>query len=365
MTGRSGPTIAMVGPTLNILGGQAVQANVLAEQLRGEGYDVRFIPIDPPFPPGFRWLKRARVLRTVANECFYVPSLRQLRQADVVHIYSASYWSFLLAPLPALLTARRFGKPVLLNYHSGEAADHLAHWGRLIHPWLRMVDDIVVPSHYLQQVFQRQGYRARVIHNTIDTSRFHYRPRSPLRPQFLSVRNLEAHYGVEQTVIAYALLKTTFPHAALTVAGVGAQEGELRQLCRALGLTDVHFLGRVEPEAMPALYDSADIFLNASYVDNQPLSILEAMASGLPIVTTGVGDIVNMLGDGAYGALVPTGDPAAMAKAATMLLEQPERTLLTAQRAHQALAQYAWPQVRAQWAHVYDDLRRSGLRQAA
>jgi glycosyltransferase involved in cell wall biosynthesis len=366
MSRRSLPTIAMVAPSLNILGGQAVQANALAEQLRGEGYDVRCLPIDPRFPRGMRWVRRARFVRTVVNECLYVPSLGKVRHADIVHVYSASYWSFLLAPLPAVLIARQLGKPVLLNYHSGEAADHLAHWGALIHPWLRMVDLIVVPSKYLQGVFASHGYRARVIHNTVDTSRFRYRPRTPLRPHFLSVRNLEPHYGVEQTLIAYALLKTTFPDARLTVSGVGSQERELHQLCHALGVSDVRFLGRVEPEAMPALYDSADCFLNSSYIDNQPLSHLEAMASGLPIITTGVGDIVNMMGEGTYGVLVPTGDPAAMAKAATVLLEQPERALLMAQRARQALGQYAWPSVSEQWAQAYDELRGApSVRQAA
>ncbi|ALA59049.1 glycosyltransferase family 4 protein [Nitrospira moscoviensis] len=366
MTGQGRPTIAMVAPTLGILGGQAVQAQVLADHLRGEGYDVRFVPIDPPLPEAVRWLKRFRFVRTLANECLYVPSLARLRHADIVHVYSASYWSFLLAPLPALLMARRFGKPVLLNYHSGEAADHLARWGSLVHPWLRMADRIVVPSKYLQDVFARYGYRTEVIPNMVDTSRFRYRPRTPLRPHCLSTRNLEPHYGVEQALIAYALLKTAFPDAVLTVAGGGSQEGELRQLARALDLTGVRFLGRVEPEGMPALYDSADIFLNASYVDNQPLSLLEAMASGLPIVTTGVGDIPHMMGDGAYGALVPAGDPAAMAKAATALLEQPERALLMAQRAHQALDRYDWSSVRAEWARAYEELQRKpGMRRAA
>lgn len=366
MNRQSLPTIAMVAPTLNILGGQSVQAGLLAQELRKAGYRVPLVPIDPPFPAGLRWLKQARFVRTVVNECLYLPSLARLRQADIVHVYSASYWSFLLAPVPAVLAAKQLGKPVLLNYHSGEAADHLARWGRLVHPWLRLVDELVVPSQYLQEVFAAHGYRARVIYNAVDVSRYHYRPRAPLRPQCLSVRNLEPHYGVDQTLIAFALLKTTFPAATLTIAGTGSQERELRRLSQALGLTDVHFLGRVEPEAMPVLYDSADLFLNASFIDNQPLSILEAMASGLPIVTTGVGDIAHMLGDGAYGTLVPAADPAAMAKAATALLEQPERALLMVQRAKQALAHYAWPAVNGEWARVYEDLwRRPGVRRAA
>lgn len=353
------PTIAMVAPSLNILGGQAVQATLLAEQLRAAGYEVDYVPIDPPLPAGLGWVRRFRYLRTVANEAVYLPSLMRLRQADVVHVYSASYWSFLLAPVPALLTARHLGKPVVLNYHSGEAADHLAHWGARVHPWLKLFDEIVVPSRYLQQVFASHGYQARVIHNTIEMSRYRYRVRLPFRPRLLSARNLEAHYGVEQTLIAFALVKATFPQATLTIAGIGGQERELRRLTHALGLTDVCFLGRIEPDAMPSVYDKADLFLNSSSIDNQPLSVLEAMAAGLPIVSTGVGDIANMIQDGTTGMLVPVGDPAAMAKAVIMLLEQPERALLMAQRAKQALDQYTWAQVRPQWDRLYGQLHRA------
>ena len=135
----------------------------LLERLRAEGYAVDFLPINPVFPAGLRRLRRLPYLRTVVNQVLYLPSLWDLRRADVVHVFSASYWSFLLAPVPAMLAARRFGKRVVLNYHSGEAEDHLARWGNLVHPWLRLADEIVVPSVYLQEVFARFGHRARVI----------------------------------------------------------------------------------------------------------------------------------------------------------------------------------------------------------
>ncbi len=70
-------------------------------------------------------------------------------------------WSFLLAPVPAILAARAFGKRIILNYHSGEADDHLSNWGSRVHPFLRLVDDIVVPSVYLKNVFESHGYTAR------------------------------------------------------------------------------------------------------------------------------------------------------------------------------------------------------------
>ena len=305
--------IALVAASLDILGGQGIQARALAEHLTADGHDVTFIPINPRFPSMLQWTRRYRGVRTVVNESMYAPSLYRLRNVDVVHVFSASYWSFVLAPLPAMMAARRFGKRVILHYHSGEADDHLTRWGTLVHPWLRLADEIVVPSEYLREVFARHGYAARVIRNVIDLARFQYRERDPVRPRLLSSRNLERHYGVDSVLRAFALLKTHYPSATLTVAGWGSQETALRELAVSLGIDGITFAGRQEPAEMAALYDGADIFLNASTIDNQPVSILESFSSGLPVVSTPTGDIKNMVVTGETGVLVPAGDPTALA----------------------------------------------------
>ena len=84
------------------------------------------VPINPEAPGGCVPSPRIKYVRTVVTELIYLPTLvRELRRADVVHVFSASYWSFLLAPLPAVIIARLLGRPVLVNYRSGEAPDHL------------------------------------------------------------------------------------------------------------------------------------------------------------------------------------------------------------------------------------------------
>ena len=119
--------VAMVAPSLSILGGQAVQAQRLLDAWREDREISAFlVPINPEFPVLLRPLARVKYLRTIATQLVYLPSLvRHLRRSDVVHVFSASYWSFLLAPLPAVIVARLLGRPVLVNYHSGEAPDHL------------------------------------------------------------------------------------------------------------------------------------------------------------------------------------------------------------------------------------------------
>ncbi len=317
------PRIAIVAPTLEILGGQGIQAGALADALRADGYAVDFVPINPRFPGRLAWLRRLPYVRTLVNETLYLLRLSELRRADVVHVFSASYWSFVLAPLPAILAARILGKRVLLNYRSGEADDHLARWGALVRPWLRLVDDIVVPSEFLRGVFARHGYRARVIPNVVDLSHFRYRERNPLEPRLVSTRNLESLYRIDTIIEALALIKARYPAATLTLAGTGSDERRLRRLAGALG------------------------------IDNQPVSILEAFAAGLPVVSTATGDIANLIRDGERGLLVPPADSVALAKAVTTLLDEPERARRMARRARSAVERYTWSHVRELWACVY------------
>jgi glycosyltransferase involved in cell wall biosynthesis len=342
----------MVAASLQILGGQGVQACTLAERLRQDGCPVTFIPINPDFPRGLRGLRSVPLLRTLLNQVLYVPSLRRLREADVAHVFSASYWSFLLSVAPAIRAARAWGKRTILNYHSGEAEDHLARWGLLVHPFLRQVDEIVVPSEFLRGVFARHGYAARVVPNVVELERFPHRERDPRGRHLLSVRNLEAHYRVEDTIDAFALLRSRHPDATLTIAGYGSQEPRLRAMAAGLG-DAVRFRGRVEPPEMPRLYAEHDVFLNASVVDNQPISILEAFASGLPVVSTGTGDIPAMVRHGETGLIVPAADPPSMARAVATLWERPEEARAMARQARQEAARYTWPQVREKWLKVY------------
>ena len=347
--------LLLVAPSLRILGGQAVQANYLLEHLSREPqFKVSFVPHNPRFPGPLRLLQKIKYLRTLVNSFVYITRLLlEVPRNDIVHVFSASYLSFLLAPTPAIFIARLFGKKVILNYHSGEAEDHLRCWPRTSVPIIRLADDLIVPSRYLIDVFGKFGLRAYAISNIIDVERFKFRARQPLRAIFLSNRNLYPLYNVACILRAFARIQEKFPEAQLTIAGDGRQRADLEALARELKLRNVEFRGLVSPDKMNELYDEAHIFLNSSNIDNMPGSILESFASGMPVVSTNAGGIRCMVTHGRTGLLVPKNDHEAMASWAIHLLESPEHAASIAHTAHEECPAYTWEAVREPWLAAY------------
>ena len=350
--------LLIVAPSFDILGGQSVQAARLLERLREEPtLEVGFLPINPRLPGVLRYLQRIKYVRTVVTSIAYVASLLlRVYKYDVIHVFSASYFSFVLAPTPAILIAKLYRRRVLLNYHSGEAEDHLQRWRRTAIPTIRLVDSVVVPSEYLVRVFATFGLEARAIYNLIDTSKFRFRERIPLRPVFLSNRNLESHYGVDRVLRAFAIIQSKIPEASLTIAGDGSQNHALKTLATELTLRNTTFIGQIDPASIADIYDAADVYLNGSEIDNQPLSILEAFSCGLPIVTTDAGGIPDIVENGKTGMVVPRGDYAQIARRAIDLLNNPALTKQMVEKARQECLKYSWEAVRDAWMNVYEGL---------
>src|SRR5437763_6944715 len=356
--------VCVVAPSLDIVGGQAVQAARLVRGLRQmRSIAAGFLPINPRLPWPLRLLQRVRYIRTVVTSLRYVWTLlRYLPGYDIVHVFSASYLSFLLAPTPAILVGKWLRKKVILNYRSGEAEDHLRRWARSALPVMRLADTLVVPSGYLVDVFARVGLHGRVVANIVDFDQFPFRERRPLRPVFLSNRNFEAHYNVACVLRAFALIQRTHPEARLIIAGDGTERASLMRLTRELRLGNAEFVGRVVPDRMPALYRAADVYLNAPDIDNMPGSILEAFASGLPVVTTDAGGIPYIVRHGETGLLVPRGNHEGIAAAAIRLLQDASLSKrLVGSAREECRRRYTPEPVLREWVRVYRALVADGM----
>jgi glycosyltransferase involved in cell wall biosynthesis len=358
---RSKPIrVLIVAAPPDWLGGQAVQAARLLDGLKREpGVEAELLPIHPRLPGALQLLHEIKYVRTVVYTIAYLALLLlRLPRFDVAHIFAASYFSFVIAPAPAVLIAKLYGKPVLLNYHSGEAEDHLRRWPRSTKLIFGLADRVVAPSRYLVGVFAQFGIEAEAVSNTAPLERFAFRERRPLRPTLLSNRSLESHYNVSDTLRAFALIERRVPDARLIVAGDGGERARLQAMAAKLGIKRVEFVGAAPPDRMPEIYDRADIFVNSSLVDNMPLSLIEAFACGLAVVSSNAGGIPHLVTEGETGLLSPCGDYEALAANVIRLLEDQRLAAELISRARAACRQYTWTATRGSWLKIYTDMAR-------
>ena len=364
----SGLRIGLVGPIPPPHGGMANQTRQLLRLLHSAGAKPTLIATNPPYRPA--WLGRWRGFRAVLRLLVFCGQIwRQSGQVQVFHVMSNSGLSWHLFSMPVLLIARLRRVPVVINYRGGEADEFLqkrAWWVRL---GLRRAAALVVPSGFLEAVFNRHGIGATIVPNIIDLQ--HFSPAETAAStastatgaNILVARNLEAIYDNATALRAFELVARRLPKARLFVAGSGAELPALRRLAAELGITErVEFTGPLDRDAMAGLMRRCHLMLNPSRVDNMPNSVLEAMACGIPVVSTNVGGVPYIIDDGQTGLLVPAGDPQAMAAAAIQILTEPEFAEAIVRRAAAAISKYGWNQVSGRWREIY---RQACLTRAA
>ncbi len=349
--------VLLVAPSMRLVGGQAIQGQRLLRNLRREpGIEITFLAMDQELPGPFAILERIRYVRTVSRTaCFCVLLVRRAFRCDIIHVFCASFFSFLWAPVPAILVAKIFGKKSILNYRDGRAEEHLRRW-RWTVPIMHLADAIVTPSEYLVPVFARFGLHSEHIPNVIETEHLKHRVRTQLRPVFLHNRRLEELYNVPCVLRAFQRVQSRYPSAAMIIAHDGPMRAELERMVEELELRQVKFIGEVAQQMIGATYDDADIYWTCPNFDCMPGSLLECYAAGIPVIATRVGGIPYLLEDDRTGLLVGLDDDVAMAEHAIRLLEDPElvRRLTTA--GHAELTRYRWPAVREKWLDMYQRL---------
>ncbi len=344
-------SVLIVGPVPPPYGGMAVQARALERQLRTDGISTELMPTNPKLPFFFARIKGVRSV--IQTTVFTYNLVRALRRATVVHLLGASFWYFFLRVVPTVLLARLFRCEVILNYRGGEAPVFFARYYWLVRPVIRLAQFVAVPSAYLERLFKEYGFHPQIIPNFVDLEQFRFTPRQTVKPHLLVARGLEPLYNIKMALESFRLVQKQYPDAHIDIIGGGSQEAELKRWVAAEGLNGVVFHGSIANEEMPKYLERADILLNPSNADNMPINLLEAFACGIPIVSTRVGGIPDLVESEEAALLVEPGDYKSMAAKVEELLSQPEKVKKLTENAKSICDRYKWSSVRALWFKLY------------
>ncbi len=336
-----GLRVAVVGNLNPADSGVVYQAEVLIQRFREEGAEV--LPVT---------YQQNRYLRPIATAW---ELLRNAGRYDVLCCQGYSFFNWGNGALSILL-GRMLGKPISMVYRGGGFREFVARFAPIVVPLLRKVDVLIVPSGFLEQEFPKHGLSARIIPNLIDLDGWPFRERERFAPKLLWVRHLRAGYNPWMAVEVLKIIRARYPEVILQMAGDGHMEGEMRQRLAEEDLGQVELLGHLPMDQLQRHYDACDVFINTTNYDNQPRSVLEAMACGLPVVSTDVGGLPFMIEDRVNGRLVPPIDPGPMADAVLEILDDPNHGHELVQGGLALARSFEWQVSRSKWAEVFRDL---------
>lgn len=289
--------------------------------------------------------------------------------ADVAVLSVFSGRSFFLAGALSRWI-RWLGLPQVQVLHGGGLAALLAARPKRARRLLRRADAVVAPSPWLAEAATALGPEGLppvvVIPNVLDLSRYEFWARAgfadPAAPRLLWMRTFHEVYRPELAVRTLAVLRRRGLEASLTMAGQDkGLVGACRELAAELGVAAaVRFAGFLDPAGKREAFAAHDVFLNTNRVDNTPVTVLEALASGLPVVATAVGGVPHVLEHGAAGRLVPYEDDGVTARAladeVASLAADPGAVAELSSAGRRVAERCGWDSVRRDWERLFGAL---------
>lgn len=319
------------------------QSAVLGPLLAQSGYQVRYA--------SDKTNKTARLWDMLWT------TFRNYKKTDVVLIDTYSTQNFYYAVLVAWL-CRTLNLPYIPILHGGNLPHRLKKSPKLSKKLFKNALVNVSPSLYLKSAFEALGYDNLVyIPNTLTIAKYPFYKKNYDQPRLLWVRSFSEIYNPTLAVSVLHELQQRGYNASLCMVGPDT-DGSLSQvkaLAKQLKVS-VKFTGKMTKSEWNQLSKEYNIFINTTNFDNMPVSVIEAMALGLPVVSTNVGGLPYLITDGVDGMLVPPNDKIAMANAICSVFENLETTEAMVLKARQKVEAFDWKKVRKLWDKVLGDL---------
>ena len=279
---------------------------------------------------------------------------RNKKSIDILLIdtFSTSnfYYVFLLSQL-----ARHYKIRYIPILHGGNLPDRINNSPKISR---KIFDNSLInisPSNYLKFAFEKKGYKIKLIPNILEVENYKFKKRIIFQPNLLWVRAFDKTYNPLMAIRVLYEVKKEFKGAKLCMIGPQKDTTLLltQKLIKELHLNDsVEITGVLPKEEWNKKAEDYDIFINTTNFDNTPVSVIEAMALGLPVVSTNVGGIPFLIDDKIHGRLVEKDNVGQMSKVIIELINSPEQTRVIVKNAREKVDEFDWKYIRNQWLDI-------------
>lgn len=280
--------------------------------------------------------------------------IKNRHRFDLVLLEVYSGLSLIIADVASLI-CKTFKIPLIMVLHGGNLPEFIEKYPRWTKRVLRRADKLVAPSRFLARKIGSHGFEIHIVPNVLELDSYSFRERANLKPRLLWMRSFHPIYNPQMAIKVLAELRKTYPNATLIMAGVDkGLEPEIKKMVSESNLSAaVSFPGFLDAEGKAQAFSESDIFLNTNRADNMPVSVVEACAYGLPVVSTNVGGLPDLISQGENGLLVENENVCEMVEAVKLLLENSD-TAKKISRGGRALAECSdWTAVRADWEKLF------------
>jgi len=335
-------TILLVGNHLSTSGQNLSVGEELASRLDQIGYQTILVSRKPN-----KFARLLDMLWTIVN---------QRRFYDIAEVDVFSGPAFIWAYLSSILL-KLYKKPFIITLHGGELPEFASHHHQIFSKFLKSANFVITPSKYLVSKFQLICPDIKYLPNAIDLNHYPYIMRSHLRPHIIWLRAFHEIYNPELAIQTLASISSSGVKATLTMVGPNKHDGSLERTMNIIEQfklqNSVLINGAISKSDVPFELNKGDIFLNTTQFESFGVSVMEAAACGLCIVTTNVGELKYLWEDGIDAILVSPNNPEAMASAIKRILSEPELAKNLSENARKKAEQYDWSTVLPRWKELF------------
>lgn len=281
--------------------------------------------------------------------------LRYSKKVDVVLMDTYSTQNFYYAWIIGLI-CRRHKLPYLPILHGGDLPKRLHAHPRKSASLFNNAMSCIAPSLYIKEAFEQKGYR-RLIHipNAIKLVDYPISKKTFEVPKLLWVRSFSEIYNPKLAITVLKSLQNKFPEAELCMVGPDS-DGSLKaviDLANKLHV-DVKITGKLTKQEWVTLSKDYNIFINTTNFDNMPVSVIEAMALGLPVVSTNVGGMPYLITNQMDGILVAPDNMPDMVNAILGVMSNSLKREDIITNARLKVEQFDWEIIKKQWIDILE-----------